>query len=127
MRYGLFSNNILVSFVDAEEKPTNDWTELPDDIPTTHIINDNGKLRAMTDKEIDGWKEPAALSSLLTDIRFKRDQLLTQSDWIENASVRKGKGDAWALSWDTYRQALRDLPSSITSSKQELIWPQPPV
>jgi hypothetical protein len=53
-------------------------------------------------------------------VRAQRNQLLTQSDWTQlaDAPLSPEQRNAWA----TYRQALRDLPSSF-SSPEGVVWP----
>ena len=53
-------------------------------------------------------------------IRVYRDSLLTASDWrmIEDAPWDKS-------AWATYRQALRDLPSSVTDPSK-IVFPSEP-
>lgn len=58
------------------------------------------------------------------NIRRKRDDLLTKSDWTQlpDADVDK---QAWAI----YRQALRDITDTYSSAqdKSEIVWPTKPV
>ena len=53
-------------------------------------------------------------------IRIHRDSLLKDSDWrmIEDAPWDK-------TAWATYRQQLRDLPTSVSDPAQ-IIFPKPP-
>lgn len=53
-------------------------------------------------------------------IRIYRDELLKQSDWrmIEDAPWDKS-------AWAQYRQALRDLPSTV-SNPSKIVFPTPP-
>jgi len=53
-------------------------------------------------------------------IRIYRDSLLTASDWrmVEDAPWDKSV-------WAAYRQALRDLPSSVTNPR-EVVFPAQP-
>ena len=45
-------------------------------------------------------------------LRIERDILLTETDWVSSKSVDTGV--AVSAEWKTYRQALRDLPSSAS-------------
>lgn len=56
-------------------------------------------------------------------IRKKRDESLLKCDWTQlpNAPLSQSKKDEW----ETYRQALRDLPSNITNV-YNVNWPIPP-
>jgi len=53
-------------------------------------------------------------------IRIHRDNLLRDSDWrmVEDAPWDK-------TAWATYRQALRDLPESVTNPA-DIVFPNPP-
>lgn len=56
-------------------------------------------------------------------LRLKRDALLAASDWsqLSDAPISAEKKQAY----QTYRQALRDLPSN-TQDLENPIWPQEP-
>ena len=56
-------------------------------------------------------------------LRRERKSLLSDSDWTQgnDSPLSEEKRDAWAV----YRQALRDLPSTITDPSQ-VVWPTPP-
>ena len=45
-------------------------------------------------------------------LREKRDELLTETDWVVTKATETGV--AVSDAWKTYRQALRDLPASST-------------
>ena len=45
-------------------------------------------------------------------LRAKRDQLLTECDWVVTKAAETSVAESDA--WKTYRQALRDLPSTQT-------------
>ena len=53
------------------------------------------------------------------DLRFKRNRLLTETDWMANSDVTMSD------EWKTYRQALRDLPAN-TSDPANPTWPTKP-
>lgn len=56
-----------------------------------------------------------------SELRNLRDQRLTTSDWTQVADVQLT--DAQKLSWQVYRQALRDLPENITDPKPLVLDP----
>lgn len=65
----------------------------------------------------------------LNQLRSQRDQLLKESDWTQLTSgnpLSTTKKNAWK----SYRQKLRDLPSTITelndSKGIDVVWPDPP-
>jgi len=57
----------------------------------------------------------------LVPIRDTRDRLLKDCDWTQ---VNDAPVDQKA--WAAYRQALRDLPATITDPTQPVDWPEPP-
>lgn len=63
-------------------------------------------------------------------LREERDERLVESDWIVVQSLEKG--EEIPEKWKTYRQALRDLPSTSTpelnGNKQlsNITWPEKP-
>ena len=90
---------------------------------TNKIVN--GQVIPLTDEEETAFvaanaagvlDEPA---SKWARIRLKRDQLLAASDWMANSDVTMS--DAWA----TYREALRDLPST-ESDPDDIVFPTEP-
>ena len=54
----------------------------------------------------------------MAEIRAKRDELLTATDWMANSDVTMS--DAWK----TYRTALRDVPSQ--ADMDNITWPTKP-
>ena len=65
---------------------------------------------------------PPAVPPTWEDIRVKRDNLLKDSDWsaFPDANPKPSKE-----SWLTYRQELRDLPSTF-KNPEEVVWPEKP-
>jgi hypothetical protein len=59
-------------------------------------------------------------------LRFERNALLTESDWTQTAD--SPLSDSKKAEWVTYRQALRDLPSSYTDDDEysDVVFPTPP-
>jgi hypothetical protein len=51
---------------------------------------------------------------MLEDIRKTRNQLLLESDWTQASD--SPLTDAKKTAWATYRQSLRDVPSSLNLS-----------
>lgn len=65
---------------------------------------------------------PPAIPSTWEQIRKQRDVLLKDSDWtIFLDATPKPSKEAWL----TYRQALRDLPSTF-KTPEEVVWPEKP-
>ena len=60
-------------------------------------------------------------------MRERRSKLLTSSDWTQG--VDSPLSDSKKAEWQTYRQALRDLPDSYTdgiSNRDDVVWPTQP-
>jgi hypothetical protein len=63
-------------------------------------------------------------------IREKRAKLLTDSDWTQTRDCPLE--DTKIEEWTTYRQTLRDMPSTQTITldenniPNEIVWPTPP-
>lgn len=62
-----------------------------------------------------------------SQVRNQRDQLLAQSDWTQMADcpLTAVQKEAWAI----YRQALRDLPSTVTEETEnwfDVVFPTRP-
>jgi hypothetical protein len=58
-------------------------------------------------------------------IKGKRASLLEQSDWTDTLSSKNRLGDNVYSQWQTYRQALRDIPQQ-SGYPQNVVWPTPP-
>jgi len=68
----------------------------------------------------------ARTDNILEILRLKRDALLTESDWTQvNDSPLS---DTKKAEWSTYRQELRDLPSShqSTTNFDDVVFPTQP-
>ena len=61
---------------------------------------------------------------LLTNVRVERNKLLEESDWTvqPDAPFSTEKIEEWK----TYRQTLRDIPTTCTSL-EDVVWPDEPV
>lgn len=58
-----------------------------------------------------------------SNIRTQRDQLLAETDWIVSRSYEQGI--SVPTEWQTYRQALRDIPSQA-GFPFDVVWPNQP-
>jgi len=89
----------------------------------------NGKIVELTDTEkqaiADEWNANSAVSTeqKAKEARAKRDRLLTDSDWVTIRAT--DTGTAVPTEWQTYRQALRDLPQQ-TGFPENIDWPEKP-
>jgi hypothetical protein len=60
-------------------------------------------------------------------IRSKRANLLRNSDWTDTLSAKTRLGDDLYNQWQTYRQALRDMPDTVSvNTVEEIVWPARP-
>ena len=71
----------------------------------------------MSAEEIQANKDSA-----MANIRGQRNQLLKDCDWTQIADCTIPKKSEWT----TYRQTLRDLPSTITEPRTFTDWPNNP-
>jgi len=74
------------------------------------------QVESLTADEIQSAKDSA-----MAQIRGQRNQLLKDCDWTQIADCTADK-----TAWATYRQALRDLPSTITEPRTFTDWPYNP-
>ena len=80
----------------------------------------NAEETALTAKKKE-WTDGAAARAWEA-LRVERDNKIAESDWRANSDVTMS--DAWK----TYRQALRDLPSTLndTTVQETITWPEEP-
>ena len=76
---------------------------------------------AAQDAKEKAWADGAAARAWQA-LRIERDNKIAKSDWRANSDVEMS--DAWK----TYRQALRDLPSTLndTTVQETITWPEEP-
>ena len=102
-------------------------------IPFTCDPDDKGALfdTAALFEEMKPHAAPYVPPPLPTDeelaaaARGKRDHLLTASDWTQLPDAREAMGAEKAEEWDTYRQALRDVPQQ-SGFPRDIMWPVKP-
>ena len=71
---------------------------------------------------IDEEREVSVLNSKLIGLRFDRDQKLKETDWTQLTDIP----DSIKAPYAAYRQQLRDLPTTITHWKDEVVFPEKP-
>jgi len=59
------------------------------------------------------------------EIKFKRQQLLVNSDWTDTLSAKTRLGDTLYNQWQTYRQQLRDI-TAQSDYPLNVTWPTQP-
>jgi hypothetical protein len=73
------------------------------------------------DGQTSKWVDARDTAFYAAEVKAKRQQLLSASDWTQLPDVPLVTKEAWAA----YRQALRDI-TEQTSYPQEVVWPNPP-
>ena len=71
--------------------------------------------------EEKAWND-GAFDRALEELRIKRNNKLSESDWMANSDV------TMSSNWKTYRQALRDLTSGLDTEDKvnKVTWPTEP-
>jgi hypothetical protein len=82
------------------------------------------KPKYATGKWVEGDTSGVALSNLVSMMRVRRDALLKECDWtiLPDSPLTADQKQAWT----SYRQQLRDLPNTITSLRDDVIFPEHP-
>lgn len=88
-------------------------------VPPHSIIEWDGPDAQPTEAELQAAYDAAVASATLADLRSKRNQLLTETDYLALADV------TLTDEMRTYRQALRDLPAN-TADPANPVWPTKP-
>lgn len=87
----------------------------------TDTLDEDGKVTA-TAAENEAAYRARIDSDTATSLRAQRNQKLTDSDWTQIAD-----SSANTTSWATYRQALRDLPTTSGNDwPHNVTWPKEP-
>jgi hypothetical protein len=105
-------NNIQEQMVLAEEKPGNDWYAVPDEIDGKLFKLVSGAPIAMTEEQKDEYYLSLKTTYSYVNLRSERNEMLMRSDWTQLPN--SGLSEAKRTEWETYRQALRDLPETMT-------------
>lgn len=72
--------------------------------------------------EMSAEEIQAAKDSAMAQLRATRNALLIACDWTQIADCTIPKKAEWA----TYRQTLRDLPSTVSDARTTITWPDAP-
>jgi hypothetical protein len=120
------------------------WTWVPVNTRLeTHYIDSQGQVQAYTQEDLNqksqsqlpgySWRAQTKSWHLNTSteftqwawnsIRYQRDQLLAESDWMEIRALSPGQPPV-SEAWTTYRQQLRDITQQV--SPYAIIWPTKP-
>ena len=82
-----------------------------------------------TKAEVDAEQQKLLDGEAMKRLRIHRDNLLEETDWVVTKASETGVAETTA--WKTYRQQLRDLPSSATPEIdgmfiKNVTWPTKP-
>ena len=114
MKYAFIENNIVkvISY-----QPLKGFIEVDDNVYADMIRQSDGSFDYTAD-----YKKSHTIS-LSQEARDKRDRLLAESDWVTIRAM--DTGNPVPTEWQTYRQALRDVPQQ-TGFPENIEWPEKP-
>jgi hypothetical protein len=114
------------------------WIEYNDGSPNETITS----LPNWAELAIDAWNnanikyqaesqknsyEDLTFEQKIDLVRIERDKRIAASDWTQADDVKRNKSAEWTVLWESYRQALRDLPSLVTAENiVNIPWPIAP-
>lgn len=81
----------------------------------------NNEIVRIEQKQIADAEAAEAARDYWSDLRFLRDKRLSECDWTQVADTPLTENQK--LAWQTYRQALRDLPETIIDPKPLVLDP----
>ena len=99
-------------------------------VPATPVL-ENGWVYTVAVADLTAEEIQSAKDSAMAQIRGTRNSLLAACDWVVTKAVDQNAQDSLGIQipvvWVTYRQALRDLPSTITGDPRTFNdWPHDP-
>jgi hypothetical protein len=96
----------------SETNPGEGWYKIEEEIEGKLFKLVNGQVVALTDTQKEAYIQELRTDAAYLTLRRERDELLMKSDWtqLSNSNLTEAK----AAEWETYRQALRDLPETMT-------------
>ena len=96
----------------SDENPGEGWHQAGDSIDGKIFKLSSGSAVEMTEEEVESYRLSLRTTSAYSNLRTQRNELLMRSDWTQlpNADLTESQKEAW----ETYRQALRDLPETMT-------------
>ena len=93
-----------------------EWTLYNSDYVTLEWSEKNA-IPKPTKKDLEDKLAVLNAAEPMKRLRYERDRLLSECDWVVAKAVEKG--DTVSDAWKTYRQALRDLPSTQSPEMEE--------
>jgi hypothetical protein len=122
MKYGYVRSDGYLQFYTTNGEPQDlpglTRVELTDDIPP-------GPAGHSYHWGAQQWQDNRPPEYFAAKARQDRDQLLVDSDWTDTLSAKTRLGDTLYQEWQTYRQALRDVPQQA-GFPTNITWPTAP-
>jgi hypothetical protein len=106
------ANNIQEQMMISEENPGSGWYGVGEEVDGKMFKLVSGAPIAMTDEEKDEYYLSLKTVYSYAALRRDRNEMLMRSDWTQLPN--SGLSEAKKIEWETYRQALRDLPEEMT-------------
>lgn len=106
--------------VTLADQPADDHTK---NLERTAVRSGDGWVEQWTEVDASADEITARTEAKAQDIRAERDERLAACDWTQIADSPLSDSDKTA--WATYRQTLRDLPSS-DGFPHDVTWPTAP-
>ena len=106
--------------VTPADQPVDDHTK---NLERTAVRSGDGWVEQWTEVDASADEITARTEAKAQDIRAERDERLAACDWTQIADSPLSDSDKTA--WATYRQTLRDLPSS-DGFPHDVTWPTAP-
>jgi hypothetical protein len=108
----------------AEENPGAGWYGVGENVDGKIFKLVSGAPIAMTEEQRDEYYFSLKTTYSYSYLRSERNEMLMRSDWTQLPN--SGLSEAKRTEWETYRQALRDLPETMTE-ELEYTLPEVPV
>jgi len=87
------------------------------------LVWNDTEIPKPTLEELTAKQEELVAAQPMKNLRKERDRRLAEVDWIFSGDYQLSE-EEWGA-WTTYRQALRDLPST-TEDPANPVWPEKP-
>jgi hypothetical protein len=113
------NNNINIAKCLKKLRPNAEWA-LDGNTYENLIWLDPATFKPTYEEIIQCWNE-IRIAVAWEPVRAKRDQILSETDWVGLKDVSIANEQAWL----DYRQALRDIPKNFTNT-EDVIWPTKP-